>query len=196
MKQIAFIVIAAMGQTIHTDGFAGTTDISKYLGDKIECTTSKGNQKWIKTEKLGLCVRVLHDAKCPNGMCTMESKPNRYGRCPSGSTLTYCPTGEEQKCGKYTEEKSVGEPGRTGCTTKRGGYLKSEISYPDEIELREGEHTEIKVKGDCTAITIGSKYGKIVPRETRVCGTGNVKITKQPGVEGADYVEIKAQIVQ
>jgi hypothetical protein len=78
----------------------------------------------------------------------------------------------------------------------KGGYLKSEISFPDEIELREGEHTEIKVKGDCTAITIGSKGGKIVPQETRVCGTGNVKIHKQPGAEGPDYVEIKAQIVQ
>ncbi|HAN2065871.1 TPA: hypothetical protein IEO82_004834 [Escherichia coli] len=196
MKHIAFIVITAMGLTIHTVGSAGTTEISKYLGDKRVCNTSQGTYRTIKTEGFGICVESHFNARCPQGRCTDYSKPNRYGQCPSGSNLTYCPSGMEQKCGKYTLEKLVGEPGRTVCTTKRGGYLKSEISYPDEIELREGEHTEIKVKGDCTAITIGSKYGRIIPRETKVCGTGNVKITKQPGAEGADYVEIKAQIVQ
>ncbi|CSQ60319.1 Uncharacterised protein [Shigella sonnei] len=196
MKQIAFIVIAAVGLTLPSIGSAGTTEIRKYLGDKRTCHTSQGTLRTIKTEGRGLCVTALFNARCPDGRCTGYSKPNRYGQCPSGGNLTYCPTGWDDKCGKYTLERLEGEPGKTVCTTERGGYLKSEISYPDEIELREGAHAEIKVKGDCTAITIGSQYGKIIPRETRVCGTGNVQITKQPGAEGADYVEIKAQIVQ
>lgn len=196
MKLIAYIVITAIGLTLTTIGHAGTTELRKYLGDKKTCHTIKGNLRHEKQEKQGMCVFSRFNVQCPDGRCTMYSKPNRYGQCPSGSNLTYCINGGEQWCGKYTEGKLVGEPDRTVCTTVKGGYLKSEISYPDEIELREDEHTEIKVKGDCTAITIGSKYGKIIPRETRVCGTGNVKITKQPGAEGADYVEIKAQIVQ
>lgn len=196
MKQIALIVIAAMGITIPMIGSAGTTEISKYQGDKRVCHTSQGDYRKIKTNGYGTCTNTVFDAKCPNGRCTIYSIPSRYGQCPSGGILNLCPSGWEHKCGEYTLEKWVGEPGKTVCTTARGAYLKSEISYPDEIELREGEHTEIKVKGDCTAITIGSKGGRIIPRESRVCGTGTVKITQQPGADGADYVEIKAQLVQ
>ncbi|EFK4582021.1 hypothetical protein A8W72_004263 [Escherichia coli] len=196
MKHIALIVIIAMGITIPTAGTAGTTNIMKKLSDRQICHTIKGNQRTVKNEVRGTCVYTIWDAKCPKGRCTMLSKPSKYGQCPSGGNLSDCPSGREDVCGSYTLEKLVGEPDHTECTTKRGGYLKSEIIYPDEIELREGEHAEIKVKGDCTAITIGSKGGRIIPREERVCGTGNVKITKRPGAEGADYVEIKAQIVQ
>lgn len=196
MKQIALIVIVAMGLTIPTTGTAGVINLTKKLNDRQTCRTIKGNQRTIKTEGWGTCVHTIWDVKCPKGRCTLLSKPSRYGQCPSGANLSNCPNGRENECGSYTLEKQVGKPDHTECTTKRGGYLKSEIIYPDEIELREGEHAEIKVKGDCTAITIGSKGGRIIPREERVCGTGNVKITKRPGAEGADYVEIKAQIVQ
>ncbi|ENE9171399.1 hypothetical protein ABOD69_003566 [Escherichia coli] len=196
MKQIALIVVIAMGIAIPTTGIAGTINLIKKLHDKQICHTVKGNQRTIKTEGRGMCVFTIWDAKCPNGRCSILSKPSRYGQCPSGANLSPCTIGREEECGSYTLEKLVGKPDQTECTTKRGGYLKSEIIYPDEIELREGEHAEIKVKGDCTAITIGSKGGRIIPREERVCGTGNVKITKRPGAEGADYVEIKAQIVQ
>ncbi len=196
MKQIALIFIVAMGLTITTTGTAGTINLAKKLRDQQSCTTIKGNQRTIKTDGWGTCSHAIWDVKCPNGRCVTYHKPSRYGQCPSGAYLSRCPSGWEDSCGSYTLEKQVGKPDHTECTTKRGGYLKSEIIYPDEIELREGEHAEIKVKGDCTAITIGSKGGRIIPREERVCGTGNVKITKRPGAEGADYVEIKAQIVQ
>lgn len=196
MKQIAFIVIVALGITMPTTGNAGTTNLIKKLNDRQICHTVKGNQRTIKRHERGICVKTIWDAACPKGRCSLTSKPGASGTCPSGHNLSDCHSGQEADCGSYTLEKQVGEPDHTECSTKRGGYLKSEIIYPDEIELREGEHAEIKVRGDCTAITIGSKGGRIIPREERVCGTGNVKITKRPGTEGADYVEIKAQIVQ
>lgn len=196
MKHIAVIVVVAIGITIPTSGTAGTIELTKKLNDRQICHTKKGDQRTVTSEGRGTCVNTIWDVKCPQGRCSILSKPSKYGQCPSGGNLSVCPSGREDVCGPYTLEKLVGKPDHTECSTKRGGYLKSEIIYPDEIELREGEHAEIKVKGDCTAITIGSKGGRIIPREERVCGTGNVKITKRPGAEGADYVEIKAQIVQ
>lgn len=196
MKQIAFIVMTIMGLTNPKFVNAGTIELQKYQGDKRTCVTIPGNEKIIKQERRGVCVLGVADPTCPGGYCRIFSKPSRNGTCPSGNSLSPCINDGDAACGSYTLEKTVGKPGRTECTTNKGGYLKSEIIYPDEIELREGEHAEIKVKGDCTAIKIGSKGGRIIPREERVCGTGNVKITKQPGAEGADVVEIKAQIVQ
>ncbi|MBZ9527049.1 hypothetical protein MZB69_24155 [Escherichia coli] len=197
MKLIAYVVIAVTTIIIPTIGHTGTTQLQKYLGDKQTCHSVQGDAKYKKETKKGICIKNTYHVKCPSGRCVLTSKPSRYGQCPSGGTLNYCSDDGHPDCGEYTLERLVGRgPGKTVCTTVRGGYLKSEIIYPDEIELREGEHAEIKVKGDCTAITIGSKGGQIIPREERVCGTGNVKITKRPGAEGADYVEIKAQIVQ
>ncbi|BHI71135.1 hypothetical protein JNE17039_46850 (plasmid) [Escherichia coli] len=193
MKQIAYIVIALMGVTLPTIGSAGTTELRKYTGDKQNCEAQPIKEK---VERWGMCTQGIFDRQCPSGRCSHYLKPNKYGQCPSGYNLTYCSNGLESACGKYTETQSKAGHYKTVCTTVKGGYLKSEISFPDEIELREGEHTEINVKGDCTAITIGSKGGRIIPQETRVCGTGKVKITKQPGAEGVDYVVIKAQIVQ
>ncbi len=196
MNKLAYLIIALLGYAVPTYSLAGTTELKKYLGDKQECYTTRGDER-IKTETgWGMCTSTLLDVKCPNGRCTVYDKPDKYGYCPEGARLNPCPSRGHPACGEYKRESVVGKPGTTECRTMKGGYLKSEISFPDEIELREGEHTEIKVKGDCTAITIGSKGGKIVPQETRVCGTGNVKIHKQPGAEGPDYVEIKAQIVQ
>ncbi|CAD5742891.1 Uncharacterised protein [Escherichia coli] len=115
------------------------------------------------------------------------------GKCPNQYQPVSCSGGAfcEGKWENYTVSRT-----ETQCTNTNAGLMRSTITVPDNIELRSDQAPKIQVKGDCTNIQIESKEGKIIPHETRVCGTGEVQIRKQPGAEGADDVIIKAQLVQ